>query len=165
MGSEMRLHDLTMTSLRGEPVALRSYAGRPLLIANTASRCSFTPQLGALQALWERRRGEGLAVIGVPCNDFGGQEPGTAEEIGAFCAVNYGVDFPMMAKVHVRGRAADPLFRWLAEQGGYFSRPRWNFYKYLIDGEGRLRGWFSSLTPPGAARFERAVDRLLRPVG
>src|SRR5690348_1701849 len=133
MGNGMRLHDLTMTSLRGEAVPLRSYAGRPLLIVNTASACGFTPQLGALQALWQRRRGEGLVVIGVPCNDFGRQEPGTEEEIGKFCAVNYGVDFPMMAKVRIRGRDPHPLFRLLAEEGGYLSRPRWNFYKYLVD--------------------------------
>ena len=155
------LYDLTITSLQGDPVPLRTYADHPLLIVNTASRCGFTPQLGPLQALWQRHRADGLVVIGAPSNDFGGQEPGTADEIAEFCQVNYGVDFPMMAKSHVRGDDTHALFRWLAAEGGFFSRPRWNFYKYLIDRDGRLKGWFSSLTAPSTPRFTRAIDRLL----
>ena len=141
---------------------LADFAGRPVLVVNTASRCGFTPQLGPLEALWQRHRDAGLVVLGVPSNDFGGQEPGSPQEITAFCEINYGVDFPMTEKVHVRGSGAHPLFRWLAEEGGYLSRPRWNFYKYLIGPDGRLRRWFSSLTAPGAPRFERAVAALLR---
>ena len=159
-GSET-LYDLTIDSLRGDEVRLGAYAGHPLLIVNTASRCGFTPQLGPLQAVWKRYRDAGLVVIGVPSNDFGGQEPGNAQEIASFCEVNYGVDFPIMAKSHVRGREAHPLFRWLAAEGGFLARPRWNFYKYLIDREGRLRDWYTSLTSPETPRFERAIARLL----
>ena len=97
------LYDLTIDSLQGGPVPLRLYAGHPLLIVNTASKCGFTPQLGSLQSLWKRHREAGLVVLGVPSNDFGAQEPGAPEEIASFCAVNYGVDFPMMAKSRVRG--------------------------------------------------------------
>ena len=161
MSSSDTLYGLTIRSLQGDPVSLGAYAGHPLLIVNTASKCSFTPQLGSLQSLWQRHRDSGLVVIGVPSNDFGGQEPGTAEEIAAFCQVTYGVDFPMMAKSQVRGEEAHPLFRWLAAQGGFFSRPRWNFYKYLIDKEGRLKGWYSSLTAPATPRFGQAIERLL----
>ena len=153
--------DFTLNSLSGAPLPLRAYAGRPLLVVNTASRCGFTPQYAGLQALWAEHRGRGLTVLGVPSNDFGGQEPGTAEEIGQFCAVNYGVDFPMAAKVPVRGAGAHPLFRWLGQQGGLLARPRWNFYKYLVGADGRLAAWFGSTTPPGSRRLRAAIDRAL----
>lgn len=153
--------DFTLNSLSGASLPLRAYAGRPLLVVNTASRCGFTPQYAGLQALWAEHRGRGLMVMGVPSNDFGGQEPGTAEEIGQFCAVNYGVDFPMAAKIRVRGAEAHPLFRWLGEQGGLLARPRWNFYKYLVGADGRLAAWYGSTTPPGSKRLRAAIDRAL----
>jgi len=153
--------DFNLTGLTGAALPLRAYAGRPLLVVNTASRCGFTPQYAGLQALWTEHRGRGLTVLGVPSNDFGGQEPGTAEEIGQFCTLNYGVDFPMAAKVPVRGAAAHPLFRWLGEQGGMLSRPRWNFYKYLVGADGQLATWFGSTTPPGSGRLRTAIDRAL----
>ena len=153
--------DFTLTSLAGAPMPLQAYAGRPLLIVNTASRCGFTPQYAGLQALWAERRGDGLTVLGVPSNDFGGQEPGSAEEIGQLCTRNYGVDFPMAAKVPVSGRAAHPLFRWLGDRGGLLSRPRWNFYKYLVGADGQLAAWFGSTTPPGSRRLRAAIDSAL----
>ncbi len=131
--------DFTLNSLSGAPLPLRAYAGRPLLVVNTASRCGFTPQYAGLQALWAEHRGRGLTVLGVPSNDFGGQEPGTAEEIGQFCAVNYGVDFPMAAKVGVRGAAAHPLFLWLGRAG--ISTSTWS---------GWMGGW-----PRGSAAPRR----------
>ena len=100
-------------------------------------------------------------VIGVPSNDFGGQEPGGEAEIGLFCARNYGVSFPMSAKLPVKGEAAHPLFRFLAGEGGALARPRWNFYKYLIGPDGRLATWFSSLTRPDAPRVQAAIERVL----
>jgi len=149
--------DFEFNTLKGEPFALAQFAGRPLLIVNTASKCGFTPQYAGLTELWQRHRADGLVVIGVPSNDFGAQEPGAADEIASFCEVNYGVDFPMMQKVHVRGADAHPLFRWLAAEGGFFARPRWNFYKYVIGRNGRLADWFSSPTKPGSARIARAL--------
>ena len=156
--------DFTLTSLAGAPMPLRDYAGRPLLIVNTASRCGFTPQYAGLQALHAEYHGQGLIVIGVPSNDFGNQEPGTRDEIAGFCTRNYGVGFPMADKAVVKGPAAHPLFHWLADQGGVLSRPRWNFYKYVIDADGRLAAWFSSVTPPGAGRLRRAVEGALAQV-
>lgn len=141
---------------------LRAYAGRPLLVVNTASECGFTPQYEALQDLWRRHRAEGLVVLAVPSNDFGGQEPGSDAEIAEFCATRFGIDFPIAARTRVRGADAHPFFRWAAEQGGFLSKPRWNFYKYLIDREGRLHAWFSCLTSPASARFEAAVGRMLQ---
>lgn len=140
---------------------LSAWRGKPLVIVNTASACALTPQFAGLEALWREFRDQGLVVIGVPSNDFGDQEPHDAEGIAAFCSRNYGVDFPMAGRRHVRGRDADPLFRWLAQEGGLFARPLWNFHKYLVARDGRLAGWFSSLTPPEAGRFRRGVRRLL----
>ena len=158
-------YDFEFTTLQGEGFALGQFAGRPLLVVNTASKCGFTPQYAGLTQIWKQHQAEGLVVIGVPSNDFGQQEPGSADEIGSFCEVNYGVDFPMMAKVPVRGPDAHPLFRWLATEGGFFSRPRWNFYKYLIGRDGQLKDWFASPTKPGSAKFGRAVNRIIEAKG
>jgi len=154
-------YDFEFTTLQGKPYPLAPLAGRPLLIVNTASQCGFTPQYADLTQVWQRHKDDGLLVIGVPSNDFGGQEPGSADEIQSFCAVNYGVEFPMMAKVPVKGSGAHPLFRWLAAEGGFLSRPRWNFYKYLIGRDGQLATWFASTTKPSSAKFGRALDRLV----
>jgi glutathione peroxidase len=154
-------YDFDFTSLKGEPLPLRQFAGRPMVVVNTASKCGFTPQYTGLQAAWQRYKDRGLVVLGVPSNDFASQEPGESAEIAAFCQINYGVDFPMTGRVHVRGPEAHPLFRWLAAQGGLVSpRPRWNFFKYLIDQKGGLATWFSSLTAPQTSRFTRALDSL-----
>ena len=155
-------YDFELTTLTGKKVSLKDFAGKPLLIVNTASKCGFTPQYKGLQQIWTLHRDHGLMVIGVPCNQFGNQEPGTAEEIGTFCEMNYGIDFPLMSKVDVKGESAHPLFRWLAEQGGYFSRPRWNFYKYLIGRNGKLVTWFSSLTAPTSVKFDKALQEVLK---
>ncbi len=159
--AEQTAFDFTLTTLQGEPLKLDRFAGSPMLIVNTASRCGFTPQYEGLQALWSQNRERGLTVIGVPSNQFGRQEPGGAAEIASFCSSNYGVSFPMTEKLHVRGPDADPLFRWLAQQGGLLSRPRWNFFKYLIGRDGRLATWFSSATSPDSTRLRTAVARVL----
>ena len=155
-------YDFSFETLQGKPYPLKDLAGRPLLIVNTASKCGFTPQYKALEALWQANKAKGLVVIGVPCNDFGGQEPGTHEQIASFCELNYGVDFPMMAKVHVKGPDAHPFFQWAAGQGGFLAKPRWNFFKYLINKNGGLETWFSSLTSPAAPKFTSAVQQQLR---
>ncbi len=159
--SERTAHDYSLETLAGAPMRLRQFEGKPMLLVNTASKCGFTPQYEELQALWSLYGPRGLTVIGVPCNDFARQEPGDARQIQEFCAVNYGVSFPMAAKLHVRGPDTDPLFAWLAREGGALSRPRWNFYKYLIGRDGRLRTWFSSLTKPMSRRMHTAIDRAL----
>ncbi|WP_240758913.1 glutathione peroxidase [Lichenicoccus roseus] len=154
-------HDYSLDLLEGGALPLSRYAGQPVLLVNTASKCGFTPQYEELQAVWSHYRGRGLVVIGTPCNDFGRQEPGSAEEIQAFCARNYGVSFPMAAKLHVSGPEAHPLYRWLAQQGGVLSKPRWNFYKYLIGRDGRLQTWFTSVTKPMNHRVRTAIDRAI----
>lgn len=153
----MNAHDFTLPTLTGGTLDLARYRGQPILIANTASQCGFTPQYAGLQRLWTEYHPKGLAVIGVPSNDFGRQEPGDAAEIATFCRVNYGVTFPISAKLHVAGAAAHPLFRYLAGQGGLLARPRWNFYKYLIAPDGTLATWFSTLTKPDSPRIRKAI--------
>ena len=154
-------YDFELSALDGKPMPLRQFAGHPLVIVNTASECGFTPQYEGLQTLWREFKDSGLIVLAVPSNDFGAQEPGDAGEIAAFCTAKFAVDFPVAAKRPVRGPAADPLFQWLAAEGGFFARPRWNFYKYLIGRDGRLADWFASATKPNAAKFRRAVQRIV----
>jgi len=159
--SDRTAYDYTLDTLAGEPLPLSRFKGKPILVVNTASKCGFTPQYEGLQALWSLYQPRGLTIIGVPSNDFGNQEPGDAADIRNFCSANYGVSFPMAAKLRVRGKQADPLFAWLAEQGGILSRPRWNFYKYLIGRDGRLHTWFSSMTKPMGDRMRTAIDRVV----
>ncbi|MDE2319368.1 MAG: glutathione peroxidase [Rhodospirillales bacterium] len=154
-------HEFSFNALSGEAYPLSALAGKPVLVVNTASKCGFTPQYAGLQKLWETYSPRGLMVLGVPCNDFGGQEPGNAEEIGQFCQMNYGVGFPMMAKEHAIGEGAHPFFRWVVAEKGFLARPRWNFYKYLIGKDGALQDFFISATKPEAARVLRAIEKLL----
>jgi glutathione peroxidase len=154
-------HAFSFKSLEGKPMPLSQYAGKPLVIVNTASKCGFTPQYKGLEALWQAKRDIGLVVLGVPSNDFGGQEPGTHSEIQSFCELRFGVDFPLTEKVHVTGAEAHPLFQWIGAKGGFLAKPHWNFYKYLIGPDGRFVDWFSSITAPGSGRFTKAVEKLM----
>ena len=155
-------HDFAFTGIGGEPLPLADFTGRPVLVVNTASRCGFTTQYDGLQKLWRRYGERGLVVLGVPSNDFGGQEPGSSDEIQSFCATGFGIDFPMTARTRVRGDDAHPFYRWAAGQTSATGRPLWNFHKYLIDPEGRLAASFSAMTPPTAGRLTRAVESALR---
>lgn len=133
--------EFTATSLDGKPIDLAQYRGRVLLVVNTASQCGFTPQYTGLQALHERFHARGLEVLGFPCNQFGAQEPGGADEIGAFCERNYGVGFQMFEKVDVNGDGAHPLYRWLTEEapGLLGSKAvKWNFTKFLVRKDGSV---------------------------
>ena len=134
------IYDFTATSLSDETVPLKRYEGQVLLIVNTASACGFTPQYKGLEALHQAFAPRGFSVLGFPCNQFGGQEPGNATQIEEFCTSNYGVTFPMFAKVDVNGRAADPLFDYLknAKSGLLGSSIKWNFTKFLVDRSGKV---------------------------
>jgi len=138
---ETSVHDFSASLLNGQTLNLGEFRGRVLLIVNTASRCGFTPQYAGLQQLYDSYKQRGLDVLGFPCNQFGGQEPGEAEQIGAFCESNYGVKFPMFAKIDVNGPNAHPLYRFLKkEKPGLFGigRISWNFTKFLVDRQGRV---------------------------
>lgn len=136
-----------------------TYAGKVLLVVNTASKCAFTPQYEGLEKLYQEKKEQGLVVLGFPSNDFGKQEPGGDGEISDFCRINYGVQFPMFSKVQVKGDNAHPFYKGLAQASG--STPRWNFHKYLIGRDGQLVDYFYSLTGPDAGRLRRAIDKTL----
>lgn len=145
------VYDFDARSLDGKPVRLQEYAGKALLIVNTASECGFTPQYAGLEDLYERYRDRGLIVLGFPCNQFGGQEPGEAAQIGAFCQKNYGVSFPMFEKIEVNGAAAHPLYNWLKQSApGLFGsrRIKWNFTKFLLDRSGQVQARYAPVTKP-----------------
>jgi len=153
-------YEFSFSTIQGKEYPLKDLAGKPLVIVNTASKCGFTPQYKALEAVWKANKDAGLVVIGVPSNDFGGQEPGSNEEIASFCELNYGVDFPMMSKVHVTGPQAHPFFKWVVAEAGFLAKPRWNFFKYLVNKQGELEQWFSSMTSPDSRKFTGEVQKL-----
>ncbi len=153
-------HQFSFAGLDGGALPLSAWRGRPVLVVNTASYCGYTPQYRDLEALWQKYRDRGLIVLGVPSNDFGAQEPGTAAEIREFCETNYAVDFPLAEKVRVVGGAAHPFYRWVAAELGEAGAPRWNFHKYLIGPDGRLAGaWPSQVRPT-----DRAVTAEIEPL-
>lgn len=155
-------YDFSFKTLHDEePLPLSRFKGQVLLVVNTASQCGFTPQYGGLETLYERYKARGLVILGVPSNDFGGQEPGGNQEIARFCQVNYGVTFPMAAKEAVSGDAAHPFYRWARQVLGFGTAPKWNFHKYLIDREGKLADYFYSTTAPDDAAMRQAIERLL----
>lgn len=154
-------YDFSFTAIDGEPLSLSLFRNKVVLVVNTASRCGFTPQYEGLQTLYETYKDKGLVIIGVPANDFGGQEPGSNQEIKQFCTMNYAITFPMAEKIAVTGKDAHPFYQWAAEQnkGGLLSaKPRWNFHKYLIGPTGELAGSFTSTTKPGSEELTRAIE-------
>lgn len=154
-------HSLATTDIHGQPFPFSQLKGSKVMVVNTASKCGFTPQYAELQALHERSRGKGLVIIGFPCNQFGGQEPGTEAEIAAFCQKDYGVAFPMMAKVKVKGPEQHPVYAWLtrkAMNGVMDAAVKWNFHKFLIDGEGRLAMSLESRISPLDERVLAWID-------
>ena len=151
------------TSIDGDRLAMEDWRGRPVLVVNTASYCGYTPQYSDLQALWRRYRDRGLVVLGVPSNDFGEQEPGTAAEIKRFCAAGYAVDFPLTQKYRVIGDEAHPLYRWIAETLGEAGTPRWNFHKYLIGPDGQPAGTWPAQVGPADGRIIAEIEALLPP--
>jgi glutathione peroxidase len=156
--SRTTAHVFSFTALDGATLRLAEYSGK--LIVNTASLCGFTPQYAGLQALWTRHRDRGLMIIGVPSNDFGGQEPGGAQDISKTAHDHYGVKFPLTEKVSVRGPSAHPFYRWAAlERPG--ETPRWNFHKYLVGSDGRLAASFPQSVVPDDPKIVAAIEREL----
>ena len=147
------------SNLMDEPISLCQFSGKVLLIVNTASECGYTPQYDGLEKLYRRYRAQGLAVLGFPANDFGGQEPGSNKEIAQFCRVNYGITFPVFAKTPVVGANANPLFKELAAKTG--KPPRWNFHKYLLDRTGQPVAVFESAVEPEDRQVTSQIDKLL----
>ncbi|MCG7380720.1 glutathione peroxidase [Paenibacillus sp. ACRSA] len=158
----MSVYSYKALTTANQEAPLDLYQGKVLVIANTASKCGLTPQYGELQKLYDRYRDQGLVVLGFPCNQFGGQEPGTSEEAESFCQVNYGVNFPVFAKVDVNGEDAHPLFQYLREQqpgDGEDNTIQWNFTKFLVNREGEVVGRYEPKESPEAMTAE--IEKLL----
>ena len=155
--SHITAYAFSFAALDGSDIPLASFAGRPVLVVNTASQCGYTPQYAGLQALWMRYRERGLVIIGVPSNDFGGQEPGGVSEIVRTAHDEYHITFPLAAKATVKGRDAHPFYRWAALERPQ-SAPRWNFHKYLIGRDGRLKAAFTSAIEPSDPGIVVAIE-------
>ncbi len=164
-GNERGVYEFSANSIDGHEVPLAQYQGKVLLIVNTASQCGFTPQYAGLEALYREYRDRGLVVLGFPCNQFGGQEPGSETEIAQFCELHYGVSFPLFAKIDVNGPHAHPLFQFLKEaRGGVLGALgldgiKWNFTKFLVDATGKVVGRFGPGTAPDSLKPE--IEKLL----
>ena len=160
-----KLYDFTAKTLDGKEMSLHDFQGQVLLVVNTASKCGFTPQYAGLESLYEKYRDDGFQILGFPCNQFGQQEPGGESEIGAFCQKNYGVAFPMFAKVDVNGDTAHPLYKYLKhEKPGVLGteRIKWNFTKFLVDRRGDVVARYAPLTKPDA--LDAPIEKLLAEV-
>jgi glutathione peroxidase len=151
---------VSLDSINGGPLPTVDYRGRAVLLVNTASLCGFTKQYRGLEALWRRYKDRGLVVLAVPSNDFGGQEPGSSDEIKRFCEATFDVTFPLADKQIVSGAAAHPLYRWAAARTGMLGTPSWNFHKILIGRDGRVIDWFSALSGTGP-KLDRAIEAAL----
>ena len=154
-------HDFSFTSIKGEPLPLSQFKGHPVLVVNTASKCGLTPQYEGLESLYREYRDKGLVVLGVPCNQFAGQEPGTEAEIQDFCTLNFNVDFPMTSKVDVKGGGTHPFYAWAKEKLGEAAEPKWNFHKILIGPDGEAVTAFGSRTEPLDPEVKGAVESAL----
>lgn len=159
--SPSKFYDFSAKSIQGEDISMSKYKGKVVLVVNTASKCGFTPQLKGLEKLFENYHQQGFEILGFPCNQFGGQEPGNEKDIQQGCMINYGVTFQMFSKVDVNGDDAHPLFKYLKSQkkGLLGSKIKWNFTKFLIDQQGNVIKRFASTTKPES--IEQYVKNLL----
>jgi glutathione peroxidase len=153
------VHDFTLTTIDGKPAPLSAYKGKVVMLVNVASKCGYTPQYTALQSLYSKYKDRGLVIVGVPANNFGGQEPGTNEEIQTFCSRNYNVTFPLMSKVSVKGADMTPLYGYLTENTG--GDIKWNFTKILVDKNGKILSRFESKVTPDSPEVTSAVEKAL----
>ena len=154
-------YQFSAKTLQGKDVQMEAFKGKTVLVVNTASKCGLTPQYEGLEELYQKYIDQGLVILGFPCNQFGGQEPGTAEEIGAFCEKNYGVTFPLFEKSNVKGSEKSELYSWLTDKsknGWNDQEPSWNFCKYVIDEKGRLLAFYPSKTEP----FDERIISLIK---
>lgn len=153
------IYEITVKNIKGEDVSLKQYKGKVLLIVNVASKCGYTPQYKGLQELYINYKDEDFVVLGFPCNDFGGQEPGTNEEIQEFCELNYGVTFPMFDKISLKGENISELYKWLLSQpAGKYEEVKWNFEKFLVSRDGKLIERYSSKVKPNDENLIDAIE-------
>ena len=156
-----KLYDIKINSINGDEIELVEYKGKTLLIVNVASKCGFTKQYNDLQTLYENYNKKGLVVIGIPSNQFGGQEPESEKQIKKFCETNFNITFPMMSKYDVKGQNAHPLYLWAINSYGKSTVPKWNFHKILINKEGNIVDVFASFTNPTSKKIIKKIEKIL----
>ena len=154
-------YEFNFNDLDGSPISLSEYKNKVIVIINVASQCGFTKQYEDMQKIWEKYQTKDFVMIGVPSNDFGGQEPGTNKEIKNFCESKFGITFPMTEKTSVKGELAHPFFKWAKDTYGKSAIPKWNFHKIIIDKNGRISETYSSITKPSSNKFIRTIEKLL----
>ena len=154
------IYQFTMKSIDGKEIPLETFKGKVLLVVNVASKCGLTPQYAALEKLYKEKKDKGFVVLGFPANEFGSQEPGTNDEIKAFCTASYGVTFPMFSKIVVKGKDIDPLYQWLTEHTGE-KEIAWNFAKFVIGRQGQILERFDPKVKPDAPEISKAIDEAL----
>lgn len=164
MAADKTVYDFTLNSIDGQPTPLSSFKGKVVLLVNVASRCGYTPQYAALETVYEKYKDRGFVIIGVPANNFGGQEPGSNQEIKTFCTAKYHVSFPMMAKVSVKGTDITPLYQFLTDKGAHpetGGEIGWNFTKFLVGPDGKVVARFDSAVEPDSPQVTAAIEKAL----
>ena len=157
----MSFHDLNSIDIKGNKVSLSVFKGKPILVVNVASKCGYTPQYEGLENLYKKYKDKGLVILGFPSNDFGAQEPGTEKEIISFCKLNYGVSFDLMKKVKILGQDKDSVYKYLTESGPESGEVKWNFEKFLVDKQGKVRFRFNSAVIPESDELKKAIESVL----
>jgi glutathione peroxidase len=156
------VYDYTLNSIDGKPTSLSTFKGKVIMLVNVASRCGYTPQYAGLESLYEKYKDQGFVIIGIPANNFGGQEPGTNAEIKTFCKSKYAVTFPMMSKVSVAGADKAPLYQYLTSSGKTGGEIQWNFTKFLIGRDGQILARFEPAVAPDDPSLNTAVEKALQ---
>ncbi len=154
-------YDFNFKSLEGNNMSLAEYKNKVIIVVNVASQCGFTKQYEDMQKIWDDYQNKGVVMLGLPSNDFGGQEPGTSDEIKNFCEAKFGITFPMTEKVVVKGVNAHPFYKWAQQNYGSAAVPKWNFHKIIIGKDGKIHDTFASITKPTAGRFIKSIQKAL----
>ena len=154
-------YDFSFNDLDGKPLLLSKYKNKVIVIVNVASHCGFTKQYEDMQNVWVKYQDKGLIMLGIPSNDFGNQEPGSSNEIKNFCETKFGITFPMTEKISVKGSKAHPFYLWAKKNHGSSAVPKWNFYKIIIDKNGKINKTFSSMVNPSSKKFTTTIEELL----
>ena len=160
--AQANLYEYTFKGIDGDTIILDSLKGKPLIIVNTASFCGYTYQYQELQNIYDKYKDKGLIIIGIPSNDFGNQEFSNNKEVKNFCEIKFNITFTLAEITKIKGKNGHPFFKWIKNQNGFLSFPKWNFYKYIFDKRGNLTAWFSSVTKPNSDRFINEVDKIVR---
>ena len=158
---EKLAYNYQFKDLDGSLILLSEYKDKVIVVVNVASQCGFTKQYDDMQDIWEKYQSKGIIMLGIPSNDFGGQEPGTSTEIKNFCEAKFGITFPMTEKVSVKGKSAHPFYLWAKENHGKSAVPKWNFHKIINDKNGKIAETFSSMTSPSSKKFILAIEKLI----